>query len=247
MWMRSGAALSLAATGLPITDLAMRATVRLIPTAYYKSPVLSALAEAPEDLAALERLEGLTSRRLRAQAQGMPDLDARELAFRARAAQLQTWGRTHVNAAFTYTRQTGNRFNAAERGAWYCAFDDLTAIEEVAFHRTRELAYIGVYHDEAHYQVLLADFIGSFPDLRAVKPPPPCLTPEPEAGYPEGQKLALSLRAEGWSGLIYPSVRKPGGECFAAFEPQSVQNVRPGARWRLVWSGSPYYDVFAVA
>ena len=233
-------------TDLPITDLAARATVRLIPTAYFKPPVLSPLADTPDQLSALETLEGLTSRRLRAQSQGMPDLDARELAFRARAEQLRTWGHTHVNAAFTYTRQTGNRFNTAERGAWYCAFDDLTAIEEVAFHRTRELTYIGVYDDEAEYQALLADFIGAYPDLRTVKPPPPCLTPAPETGYAAGQQLAWALRAEGYSGLIYPSLRKPGGHCFAAFEPQSVQNVRPGARWRLVWSGSPHYDVFAV-
>lgn len=238
--------MSASGTGLPVTDLAARATVRLIPTAYYKPPVLSPLAGDANGLAALERLEGLTSRRLRAQSQGMPDLDARELAFRARAEQLRAWGHTHVNAAFTYTRPTGNRFNTAERGTWYCAFDDLTAVEEVAYHRTRELAYIGEFHDAAEYQALLADFIGTFPDLRTVKPPPPCLAPEPETGYPAGQQLALSLRSDGWSGLIYPSVRKPGGECFAAFEPQSVQNVRPGVRWRLVWDGSPYYDLFTV-
>lgn len=230
----------------PITDLATRATVRLIPTAYYKPSVLSPLADGAENLTVLEKLEGLTSHRLRAQFQGMPDLDARELAFRARAEQLQTWGHTHVNAAFTYTRPTGNRFNTADRGAWYCAFDDLTAIEEVAFHRTRELAFIRVYHDEADYQALLADFIGAYPDLRPVRPPPLCLTPEPETGYPAGQQLALTLRTEGYSGLIYPSVRRPEGVCFAAFEPQSVQNVRPGARWRLAWDGSPHYDVFTV-
>ena len=230
----------------PITDLAASATVRLIPTAYYKPPVLSPLAYTPAALSALEQLEALTSRRLRVQSQGMPDLDTRELAFRARSEQLQTWGHTHINAAFTYTRPTGNRFNTTDRGAWYCAFDDLTAIEEVAYHRTRELTYIGVYHDEAEYQALLADFIGSFPDLRTIKTPPPCLSPDPAAGYPAGQQLALSLRSDGWSGLIYPSTRKPGGECFAAFEPQSVRNVRPAARWRLVWSGSPHYDVFAV-
>lgn len=231
---------------LPITELAARATVRLIPTAYYKPPVLSPLADTPLELSALEKLEGLTNRRLRAETQGLPDLDTRELAFRARSQQLQSWGHTHVNAAFTYTRPTGNRFNSGQRGAWYCAFDDLTAIEEIAFHRTRELTFIGVFEDEAVYQALLADFIGTFPDLRTVKPPPPCLAPAPETGYPAGQQLALSLRADGWSGLLYPSLRKPEGTCFAAFEPQIVQNVRPGARWRLVWSGSPHYDVFAV-
>ncbi len=77
--------MSIPDTTLPLTDLAAHATVRLIPTAYYKPPVLLPLADTPAEFSALERLEGLTNHRLRAQSQGMPDLDARELAFRARS------------------------------------------------------------------------------------------------------------------------------------------------------------------
>lgn len=230
---------------LPVTILAQRATVRLIPTAYFKPPVLAALVDTDEELAALEAIEGLTNRRLLVERQGLPDLDPRELAFRVRAAGLQHWGNSFVNAAFAYTRPTGNRFNDANRGAWYCALDDLTAIEEVAFHRTRELGFVGVFEDACSYQALLADFIGEFPDLRAVSPRPPCLDPDPEVGYAHGQDRARGLRADGWSGLIYPSVRHQGGTCFVAFEPQIVQNVRPGAKWRLAWRGSPHFEVTA--
>lgn len=228
---------------LPVSGLAEKATVRLISTAYYKPPVLRGLAEDDGALAALEALEGLTNRRLKGQRQGLPDLDPRELAFRARKSALDTWGHTYVNAAFLYTRPTGNRFNDGRRGAWYCAFDDLTAIEEVAYHRTRELAYTECFEDEAVYQALLADFIGDFPDLREVSPPPACLAADPEVGYPAGQALALALREAGHGGVIYPSVRRTGGTCFAAFEPQIVQNTRPGAKWHLVWSGSAEFTV----
>jgi hypothetical protein len=31
-----------------------------------------------------------------------------------------------------------------------------------------------------------------------------------------------------------------------AFDPGIVQNVRPGATWRLVWKGSPDYTVEAL-
>ena len=228
-----------------ISDVVARATVRLIPTAYYKPPVLGPLADTQEDLEALADLEALTNRRLIGQRGGLPGLDPRELAFRAREAELRRWGSTHVNAAFLYTRPSGNRFNDHSRGAWYAAFDDLTALEEVAFHRTRELRYARFFHDKACYQALLADFIGPFADLRGENINSTCLDPDPAIGYPAGQKLAEALRDEGHSGLIYPSVRRPRGECLAAFVPQIVQNVRPGAKWWLVWDGSPDFTVTA--
>lgn len=227
------------------TSLAEKATVRLVPTAYFKPPVLRPLVDTDAELAALAQLEGMTSERLRAERAGLDDLDRRELAFKARAAALGHWGHTYVNAAFSCTRAAGNRFNDGQRGAWYCAFDELTAIEEVAYHRTRELGFIGHFHDEMPYQALLADFIGDFPDLRGQLPAPDCLNPEPAIGYPAGQEFARGLRAAGWSGLVYPSVRRRGGTCLVAFEPQIIQNVRPGAKWLLRWPGSRDFEVAA--
>ena len=232
---------------LPLTKLAQHATVRLIPTRHHSDPVLKPLVDSDEERAALEELEGLTSGRLRAQQRGLKDLDPRELAYLSRARQLQTYGATYINAAFSYPRQPpGNRFNSASRGAWYCAFEDNTAIEEVGYHKTRELRFIGVFEDETVYQSYLADFIGEFPDLRSAAPPPPdVLDPDPAVGYPAGQRLAEELRDGGHTGIIYPSVRAPGGTCFAAFVPQIVQNVRPGAKWSFRWTGSPDFTVTA--
>jgi RES domain-containing protein len=220
-------------------------TVRLISTAYHKPPVLAPLLERPEDMDRLARLEGLTNRRLIAEREGLPDLDPRELAFSARERALRTWGNACVNAAFTHTRKEGNRFNDARRGAWYCATEALVSIEEVAYHKTRELRRTDWFHETAVYAELVADFVGPFPDLHGVAPPPPCLGETPEVAYPLGQALALELRAAGARGLVYPSVRKPGGVCLVAFEPQIVQNVRPGATWRLDWDGSPHFTLEA--
>ena len=189
----------------PLTAMAERATVRLVPTAYYKPPVLRPLVDHASEVELLARLEGLTSQRLLAAAEGLPDLDRRELAFRAREDQLRHWGHTFVNAAFAYTRAGGNRFNDHCRGA------------------------------------LLADFIGDFPDLRTIDPRPDCLHPDPAIGYPAGQRLAVTIRAAGHDGLLYPSVRRPGGTCLVAFAPQTVQSVRPGAKWRLTWNGDPAF------
>jgi len=221
---------------LPFTAISEQATVRLIPNAYYKPPVLGPLVDDEEELAILAEIEGLTNRRLKAQNSGLPGLDSRELAF-------NVWGQSHINAAFAYTRVEGNRFNDANRGAWYCAFDDLTAIAEVAFHKTRELMRVNVFEDEFVYQALLAGFIGEFNDVRDIIDNPAYLGEDPDIAYPKGQKLAAALRGEGACGIVYPSVRHAGGTCLVAFHPHLVQNVRPGARWKLIWDGSPNYTV----
>ena len=203
--------------------------------------MLRGLADSDEEADILAEIEGETSARLIAEAQGSPALDRRELAFARRSHDLVLYGQSHINAAFTYTRPSGNRFNTGERGAWYCAWDMLTSAQEVGFHRTRELGFIGRYEDEVRYVELLADFIGDFPDLHGEEHP--ALDPVPERGYPAGQRLAAVLRSEGHRGLIYPSVRHPGGRCFVAFDPGIIQNVRPGASWKLVWQGAPEFTV----
>ncbi|MGI9355834.1 MAG: RES family NAD+ phosphorylase, partial [Rhizobiaceae bacterium] len=214
----------------PLAAVAEQATVRLIPTAYYKPPVLRALVDDDEELDILTRIEGLSNQRLKAQTTGLPDLDARELVFRA-------WGQSHINAAFSYTRAEGNRFNDAARGAWYCAFDDLTALAEVGYHHTRELERIGVFKDTVVYHALLAGFLGDFHDLREMPGDLPCLSHDPNVAYPAGQALAIELREQHSRGIVYPSARKAGGTCLVAFHPHLVQNVRPAARWKLTWDG----------
>lgn len=226
----------------PIND---RGLIRLIPATYHKPPVLRGLVDTDEEAAILAELEGETNARLIMEREGSPALDRRELVFARRAHDLKVYGQSHINAAFTYTRPTGNRFNSGERGAWYCSYDLLTSAEEVGFHKTRELGYIGIYKDRTRYIELLADFIGDFPDLDDERNHP-ALTPDPEIGYPEGQALAASLRREGQRGLLYPSVRRPGGRCFVAFDPGIVQNVRPGASWALTWNGTPDFSIEAL-
>ena len=217
----------------PTTDLTQRDTVRLISTGRLKGPALLPLAADDGALDDLASLESATNARLRAEEAGLADLDPRELVF-GRA------GRTFVNAAFTHTRPGGNRFNGDERGAWYAAYEARTALAEVAYHLTRELEAIGRFENVTDYAELLADFFGLFHDLRGADRAEPCLDPDPLIGYPAGQALARRLRAEaGSNGIVYPSVRRPGGTCLAAFRPDLVQNLREGGTWRLEWRGTP--------
>lgn len=223
----------------PVND---RGLVRLIPATYHKPPCLRGLVDSDEEMAILAEIEGLTSGRLLAEQGRNQHFDRRELAWQRRKNDLRVYGNTHVNAAFTYTREGGNRFNSGDRGAWYCSWDALTSVAEVAFHRTRELRFIGIFNDTVRYVELLADFIGDFPDITDT-PNHAALNENPALGYPSGQVLAQSLQRDGHRGLIYPSVRHSGGRCLVVFEPATIQNVRPGASWQLEWSGTPHYSV----
>jgi RES domain-containing protein len=225
-----------------ITD---RGLVRLIPATYHKPPSLRGLVDSDAEMDILAEIEGMTSARLTAERGLSLHLDRRELAWKRRKHDLQVYGNSHINAAFTYTRAGGNRFNDESRGAWYCSWDTMTSVAEVAYHKTRELRFIGVFEETARYVELVADFIGDYPDITGDKDHP-SLDPDPEKGYPAGQALAEALRREGHDGLIYPSVRKPGGRCLVAFEPAAIRNVRPGASWNIVWEGSADYSVNAL-
>ncbi|WP_105426747.1 RES family NAD+ phosphorylase [Neorhizobium tomejilense] len=228
-----------------VTPVSDRGLVRLIPATYHKPPSLRGLVDSDEELAILAEIEGMTSARLTAERGLNLHLDRRELAWKRRKHDLQVYGNTHINAAFTYTRKGGNRFNDENRGAWYCSWDTMTSIAEVAFHKTRELRFIGLFEETARYVELLADFIGEYPDITGERGHP-ALDPDPAIGYPRGQALAERLRRDGHDGLIYPSVRHDQGRCLVAFEPTAIRNVRPGASWDIVWSGSEEYDLKAV-
>jgi RES domain-containing protein len=228
-----------------ITALSDRGLVRLVPATYHKPPSLRGLVDSDEELEILAEIEGLTSARLIAERGLNLHLDRRELAWKRRRHDLQVYGNSHINAAFTYTRASGNRFNAESRGAWYCSWDTMTSIAEVAYHKTRELRFIGIFEETARYVELLADFIGEFPDITD-EASHPALDPDPALGYPQGQLLAEKLRREGHDGLIYPSVRHEGGRCLVAFEPTAIRNVRPGAAWDIVWQGTEEYNVEGV-
>src|SRR5690606_13337858 len=136
---------------LRMTVINDRGLVRLISETHHKPPVLRGLVDTDEEAEILAELEGETSARLTAERDGSPALDTRELVFARRAHDLKLYGQSHINAALTYTRPAGNRFNSGDRGAWYCSYHLLTSAAEVGFHRTRELGYIGIFHDEARY------------------------------------------------------------------------------------------------
>jgi hypothetical protein len=69
-------------------------------------------------------------------------------------------------------------------------------------------------------------------------PRPACLDPDPALAYPEGDALADLTWAQGRNGIVYPSVRNPGGTCLVALRPHAVQSVAQGRVIRIRWRGA---------
>ncbi|MFC5547295.1 RES family NAD+ phosphorylase [Massilia aerilata] len=213
-------------------------TVRLIPSRFAdaEDSVLAPLAENDAVLRDLFDLDNATNDRLRGESGLLPGIGMDELVFGVPNFRM-------INAAYTYARPEGSRFNDGERGAWYCAFELETALAEVCFHKTVEYQEIGRFDDSVSYQALLADFTAAFHDLRGNEAWADCLDP---SSYIASQKLAAGLLDAGAMGLIYPSVRRPGGTNLACFRPALVGNVRKGQAYRLTWAGSPAPSVDAI-
>jgi RES domain-containing protein len=206
-------------------------TVRLIPSRFVdaEDSVLAPLAPDDATLRDLFDLDNATNERLRGESGQLPGIGMDELVFGVPNFRM-------INAAFTYARPEGSRFNDGERGAWYCAFELETALAEVSFHKTVEYQEIGRFDDSVSYQALLADFNAGFHDLRGAPDWDDCLDPR---SYVASQQLAIELLEQGSMGIIYPSVRRPEGTNLACFRPALVGNVRKGRAYRLTWAGSP--------
>ena len=218
--------------GVPVTTEAFPRTVRLVTTARLRAPVLLPLVDSEDELAQLGEIEGATSARLMAQERGISGLAANELVYDVPHAHF-------INASFAYARpQQPNRFNGANRGAWYAALALQTCLAEVGFHLTNALADAGDFNATVEYAEMFCSLAGDFVDLRQ-RPQHPSLGADIATAYPLGNVLADRARAEGLNGIIYPSVRHQGGTCLVALRPAAVQSVRQGDVYRMTWRGQP--------
>jgi RES domain-containing protein len=217
---------------LPTVREAFDRTIRLVSSARLRDPVMAPLADDENELALLAEIEGATSGRLIAEERGLGGLTADELVHGVPHAKF-------INASFAYAKpREPNRFNPADRGAWYAALAVETCIAEVGHHLSSALADAGDFNAVVEYGEMIASMSGVFVDLRDV-PDHPSLDPDIAKGYPAGNALAAQARGAGHNGIIYPSVRHQGGTCIAALWPNVVQSVVQGAMYRLTWSGEP--------
>ena len=220
----------------PLQALDHAETHRLIPSRFSDSgTVLSDLADTDTMLADLVLLDGATNDRLQGEHHGLPGITPYELVYGFPNAHI-------INAAFLHPSPFGSRFNDSTRGAWYAAIDLETSFAEVIYHRARNLADMVVPElpnqrpdtEVSEYDDWQADFHAAFHTLEPARRYKPCLQPEPvPACYAAPQALARQLLNQRSNGVLYPSVRHPGGTCVACFRPPLVHTPRQAARYEV--------------
>lgn len=213
--------------GPPVRLVRQFDTHRLIPSHHTPGgeSVLVAIADDDAHLQAIFELDAATNDRLLAEHQLLPAIGLEELVFAVPHAAV-------INAAFCHANPLGSRFSGPDRGAWYAAFGVDTSQAKVGFHKSVQLAEIDRLEESITYDDYLADFSASFHDLRRAPGFRRYLDRE---SYVASQSLAEELLAAGSLGVIYPSVRHPGGTCIACFRPALVSNVRRARTYRFTW------------
>jgi RES domain len=213
----------------PETLLRWTAAPRLIPSRYPTVGLLDRVA-SPDDLPALFDLEGWTNDRINGELGLLHTIPRDEWVTGRSMASV-------VMAAFCHPPVGGSRFASEDRGAWYAARTIGTAIAESVFRRTEELREVGAFETRMEMRVYLADFRARFHDVRPHRKAFAALY-SPDS-YAAGQSMARDLLAAGSNGVVYRSVRDPGGECLACFRPSLVRNIRAGGHYEFRWEGRP--------
>jgi hypothetical protein len=210
----------------PEARIAWRRSNRLIPSRYPAVGLFDEVA-SPEDLDAVIELESWTNDRISA------ELGALSIVPR------EEWvtGRPHatvVMAAYCHPAPGGGRFSDGDRGAWYASRTLDTAIAESVHRRTQELAEIGCFDARVQMRLYHADFRALFHDVRRGGAYASLYA---DHDYRASQRFAATLRDAGSNGVVYRSVRDPGGECLACFRPRLVLNVAVAAHYEFRWDG----------
>jgi RES domain len=211
----------------PVAHVRLVDTCRLVPTLYPVTGILDTVA-SPQDLPFVFELESWTNDRISSELGILHRIPSEEWVLHKPMASV-------IMAAFCHPRPGGGRFNGPERGAWYAGESLDTAHAEVVYHRTAELAEIGVFETRVQMRLYLANFDAPFHDVRArTRENVPLHNP---LSYTASQALARELLAGGSNGVVYRSVRRQGGECLACFRPKLVQDVRPDSHFEYRWEG----------
>lgn len=177
----------------------------------------------PEDYDDAYEIEALTNDRLR-QEVGLLDLVPPE-------DRVSGPGASPVMAAFTHIHSP-SRFTAGDYGVYYCADTMAAAIAETRFHKERILRATLQPSQEITMRAYVNSVVQPLVDIRAGHDD---LHQADLESYAATQSFgAKHRRAKAW-GLLYRSVRHPGGECAAVFRPPAVTLPVQGAHLRFVW------------
>ena len=212
-------------------DVRWEPCYRVIPSRYPTIDLFERVAD-PAEWEALYWVESLTNPRLRNEIGEIEMVPREERVFGP--------GATVIMAPFTHLDPAGSRFADGTFGAFYAAAMLATSIAETRYHREVFLRATREGPIELDMRSYLVDVAARFHDIRTRR----LADIYDPHSYAASQKLGRSLRLAGSNGLVYDSVRNPGGQCLAVYKPRLIQNLRQGVHLRYAWDGERIAHVY---
>jgi hypothetical protein len=210
----------------PVAVVNWSPAFRAIPTRFPSIYLFDRVADAGdfEDLCVLE---AMTNERLRD--------ETGQIELVPPAERLFGIGTGPIMAAFTHLNPLGSRFSDGSYGIFYAGKTKQTAIAETRYHSAKFLAATKETPTRIQMRLHRVNVVGEVVDVRsAADIQSGLLAPD---SYAEGQALGRQLKADGAAGLIYPSVRDPGGECVAALRTTLLRDCLHEAHLEYHWDG----------
>ena len=195
---------------------------RLIPSHFPPIKLFEHLLD-PDELDAAYALESLTNDRLQDEAGNIALLEPGE--------RIVGPGSSAIMAAFTHTG-TESRFTSGRYGVYYAGLDLDTTIAESCHSRTRFLMATNETAQTLTMRCYHCKIDSELIDLRGnadVHHP---------TDYAHAQYIAAQLKQQNENGILYQSVRHPGGECIAALRPKALTPpaIQAG-HFQFFWDG----------
>lgn len=211
---------------IPVSSIEWKPAFRIVPSRFPPISLFERVSD-PADLEALYEIEALTNPRLRDAVGDISLVPPEE--------RVSGPGTSVIMAAFTHLNPDGSRFSDGSYGAFYAGRELDTAVAETVYHRERFMRATSEPRMELDMRVYTVDLESDLHDIRGLQSD--LAEVYAADSYAASQGLARRLREKGSLGLVYDSVRHPGGECAAVFRPKALSNARQERHLCYVWDG----------
>ena len=213
---------------IPVSRVEWKGAVRIIRSAFPPIDLFEDIAD-PADWPLLISAEQKTNPRIMA---SLGNLDLVPVERRVGGN-----GASYLMAPFTHvSTDRPSRFTDGTFGVLYAGKVFETALFETIHHHERFMARTA---EDAGWTSQFREIVLSLhADLHDLREPErkghPALDPD---SHQASQELAKGLKGAGSEGVVYPSIRHPGGECVGLFYPDCASAPVQGRHLDYHWDG----------
>jgi hypothetical protein len=213
---------------IPISDVKWEGAVRIIRSIYPPIDLFEDIAD-PADWPLLISAEQKTNPRI------MENIGNLDLVPEDR--RVGGTGTTYLMAPFTHvSTDRKSRFSDGTYGVLYAGSIFEVALLETVHHHANFMARTNeVPGWTSQFREIVVSVDARLHDLRR-QDADHSLVLNPN-GYASSRALATQLRGDGSNGIVYPSIRREGGECVGLFYPDLASNAVQGRHLDYHWDG----------